>query len=207
LEPGGVMAQWLPLYQLAPADYLTAVRSFAGAFDYVRLYYTGRDTVLVGSTSAWFDKKKTRPYLIAGDEAVRALVADVEPNTEDRLILEYTAPRALYEKTDVDNLAILAALRAEGGDDRYRAVTALVQGRLSYLRGDEDEAVTAYREGLALWPENEDLRQALADIYFEWGMAAAEAGDEARAREWFRAALALTPGDEAAAANLEALGG
>ena len=207
LKPGGVMAQWLPLYQLAPADYLTAVRSFAGAFDYVRLYYTGRDTVLIGSTSAWFDKKKTQPYLIASDEAVRTLVADAEANTEDRLVLEYTAPRALYEKTDVDNLAILADVRAEGGDDPYRAVTALIQGRLSYLRGDEDEAVAAYREGLALWPENEDLRQALADIYFERGMAAAEAGDEARAREWFRAALALTPGDEAAAANLAALGG
>ena len=207
LKPGGVMAQWLPLYQLAPADYLTAVRSFAGAFDYVRLYYTGRDTVLIGSTSAWFDKKKARPYLIAGDEAVRTLVADAEANTEDRLVLEYTAPRALYEKTDVDNLAILAGVRAEGGDGRYRAVTALIQGRLSYLRGDEDDAVTAYRRGLALWPENEDLRQAVTDIYFERGMAAAEAGDEARAREWFRAALALTPGDEAAAANLEALGG
>ena len=207
LKRGGVMAQWLPLYQLAPADYLTAVRSFAGAFDYVRLYYTGRDTVLVGSTSPWLEKKKTRPYLIASDEAVRTLVADAEANTEDRLILEYTAPHALYEKTDADNLATLADLRLEGGDDRYRAVTALVEGRLAYLRDAEDEAVAAYRRGLALWPENEDLRQALADIYFERGMAAAEAGDAARAREWFRAVLALTPGDEAAAANVEALGG
>lgn len=207
LKPGGVMAQWLPLYQLAPEDYLTAVRSFAGAFDYVRLYYTGRDTVLIGSKTPWLEKKITRPYLIASDEAVHKLVADVEPNTEDRLILEYTAPRSLYEKTDADNLAALADLRAEGGDDEYRAVTALIEGRLSYLRGEGDEAVAAYRRGLALWPENEDLRQALADLYFEWGMAAAEAGDAARAREWFGAVLELTPGDEAAAANLEALGG
>jgi hypothetical protein len=38
-------------------------------------------------------------------------------------------------------------------------------------------------------------------------MAAAEGGDAARARECFRATLKLTPGDEAAAANLRALGG
>ncbi len=207
LKPGGVMAQWLPLYQLAPADYLTAVRSFAGAFGCVRLYYTGRDTVLVGSASPWREDNAARPYMIAGDEALRALVADAEPNTEDRLVLEYTAPRALYEKTEAANLATLAALRGRGGDDRCRAVTALIGGRLSYLENDEEEAVAAYRRGLALWPENEDIRQALADTYFERGMAAAAAGDDARAREWFRAALALTPGDEAAAANLAALGG
>jgi spermidine synthase len=207
LKPGGVMAQWLPLYQLAPSDYLTAVRSFADAFEHVRLYYTGRDTVLIGSNSAWFNQKETEPYCIAGDELLRELVADAEPNTEDRLILEYTAPRSLYEKTDVDNLAILASLRDEGGDERYRAVTALIGGRLAYLRGDDDTAAAAYRWGLDFWPENGDLRQGLADVYFDWGLAAWHDGDVERARELFERILELTPDDEAAAANLEALGG
>ncbi|MEE9457176.1 MAG: fused MFS/spermidine synthase, partial [bacterium] len=207
LEPGGVMAQWLPLYQLAPEDYLTAVRSFAGGFDYVRLYYTGRDTVLIGSKTPWIEKKKARPYLIASDEAVHKLVADVEPNTEDRLILEYTAPRSLYEKTEAANLAVLLRLRGDSDNPPCEAVTYLMEGRLAYLESDEVSAEASYRRGLELSPWNEDLRQALADLYFEWGMAAAEADDDARAREWFRAALELTPGDEAAAVNLEALGG
>jgi spermidine synthase len=207
LKPGGVMAQWLPLYQLSPADYLTAVRSFAGAFDEVSLYYTGRDTVLLGGVSDATRPGGYRPYLVADDDALRRATARTAPNTADKLTLEYTAPRALYEKTDDDNLAMLLGWRRAGGDEKYRAVTALMEGRLACLKDDEEAAVAAYRRGLALWPENEDLRQALADVYFERGMAAADGGDAARAREWFRAALALTPGDEAAAANLRALGG
>jgi spermidine synthase len=207
LKSGGVMAQWLPLYQLSPADYLTAVRSFAGAFGHVRLYYTGRDTVLLGGVDRVPRAGEYRPYLVADAVALRRATARVAPNTADKLTLEYTAPRALYEKTDDDNLAMLVRWRRDDGNDKYRAVTALMEGRLAYLKDDEAAAVAAYRRGLKLWPENEDLRQALADVYFERGMAAAEGGDAARAREWFRAALALTPGDEAAAANLRALGG
>ncbi len=206
LKQGGVMAQWLPLYQLAPADYLTAVRSFQEAFGAASLWYTGRDTVLLGGVDGAAVPEGYRPYLVATAATLRRATAAVAPNTADRLTLEYTAPRALYEKTDAANLAMLAAMRPEGGDDNYRAVTALIEGRLAYLRDDEAAAVAAYRRGLALWPENEDLRQALADVYFDRGMAAAATGDAARAREWFAAAVDLTPGDEAAAANLEALG-
>jgi tetratricopeptide (TPR) repeat protein len=207
LAPGGVMAQWLPLYQLAPTDYLIAVRSFAEAFESVSLWYTGRDTVLLGRRGEAPRPPAYAPYLIATEEELRPLTAEVEPNTADRLTLEYTAPRALYEKTEAPNLALLASLRAEGGSPEYRAVTELIAGRVHYLEGEEDAAAACYRRGLALWPENEDLRQGLADIYFDRGWEAKEAGDYEAAREWFRAVLELTPGEEAARRNLELLGG
>jgi tetratricopeptide (TPR) repeat protein len=204
------MAQWLPLYQLSPDDYRTAISSFVAAFDYVRLYYTGRDTVLLGSRSPWVDKKKTRPYLIASDETLRALVAGVEPNTEDRLTLEYTAPRSLYEKTEAANLAMLLELyelRGEGDNPPCVAVSYLMKGRLSYLEGDDAGAEAYYQRGLELIPWNEDLRQGLADVYFEWALAAWDAGDAERARDLFERILELTPAGEAARANLEMLGG
>ena len=205
LKPGGIMAQWLPLYQLSPDDYRTAVRSFVGAFDYVRLYYTGRDTVLVGSGSPWSEREEVRPYLIASDDAVRRLVAGAEPNTEDKLTLEYTAPRSLYEKTEAANLAMLLGLREDGDGPEAGAVTCLMEGRLAYLEGEEAAAEAAYGGGLALWPDNEDLRQGLADIYFERALTAWGEGDAERAKELFEQVLALTPGDAAARANLDRL--
>jgi spermidine synthase len=204
LRAGGVMAQWLPLYQLSPDDYRMAVRSFAAAFDYVKLFYTGRDTVLVGSSFAW-GEEGSRAYLVARDEGIARLVAGAALNTEDKLTLEYTAPRSLYEKTEAANLALLLKYRGRGADAKTRAVTHLMAGRLAYLEGAEGAAEGAYDRGLALWPENEDLRQARADIYFERALAAWEEGDAARAEELFLRVLALTPGDEAAQANVEAL--
>jgi spermidine synthase len=205
LKPGGVMAQWLPLYQLSPDDYRTAVRSFAAAFDYVSLYYTGRDTVLVGSNSPGLDEEGDDPYILAGDAAVRRLAADATPNTENRLTLEYTAPRSLYEKTEGPNLAMLLEVRGETDDPPRVAVSYLMKGRLAFLAGDDAAAEDAYGRGLAVWPDNDDLRQGLADVYFERALAAWDAGDVERARDFFERVLALTPADEAARANMDAL--
>jgi spermidine synthase len=207
LRPGGVMAQWLPLYQLSQDDYRTAIKSFAAAFPRVELYYTGRDTVLLGYLSPGEPVERARPYLVASGAALDDLVAGATPNTEDRLTLEYTAPRSLYEKTEGPNLEILLAGRSETDDPAYEAVTYLIAGRHAYLTGDDAEAEAYYECGLALWPDNTDLRQGLADVYFEWGIAAAEAGARDEAREMFERVLVLTPGDAAARANVEALGG
>jgi tetratricopeptide (TPR) repeat protein len=146
-----------------------------------------------------------RPYLIATTEALRLATEGASPNTADKLTLEYTAPRSLYEKTDVANLETLSRLRDEAGDERYRAVNALLEGRRLYLAGDERAAAAAYRRGLALWADSEDLRQGLADVYFDWALAAASEGNPEKSREMFEAVLELTPDDEAARANLELL--
>jgi len=205
LKPGGVMAQWLPVYQLAPSDYLTAVRSFREAFPSVSLWYTGRDTVLLGGLDRTPLPEEYRPYLIATAEALRLATERASPNTADKLTLEYTAPRSLYEKTDAANLETLSLLRDEAGDERYRAVDALLEGRRLYLAGDERAAAAAYRRGLTLWAGNEDLRQGLADVYFDWALVAASEGNPEKSGEMFEAVLELTPGDEAARANLELL--
>jgi len=50
LDPGGIMAQWLPVHQLAPADYKTILKTFQSVFPEASLWFTGRYTVLVGAT-------------------------------------------------------------------------------------------------------------------------------------------------------------
>jgi len=206
LRPGGVMAQWLPLYRLSPRDYLTVIASFAAAFPRVQLYYTGRDTVLLGSEGPIRKPAAYAPLLVAEDAALRGLVRGVAPNTQDRMTLEYTAPLSLYTETEEPNLELLLRVRPRGGDDRFRATSWLMAGRRRYLARDEAGAEAAYAAGFALWPESADLRQCLADIYFERGMDAAAAGDKAAARALFARVLAYTPDDVAARENLALVG-
>ncbi len=206
LNPGGVMAQWLPMYQLAPRDYLTVIASFGTAFPHIALYTTGRDTVLLGAAEDVPAVPAYAPFLVAREDKLRALYRGIAPDTEDKLTLEYTAPLNLYANTEGPNLDLLLGAREAGGDDKYRAATYLMKGRRRVLDGDDGGAEAAYAAGFALWPENVDLREGLADIYFERGLAAAAAGDEGAARGWFMKVLTLTPDDVAARENLSLLG-
>ena len=49
LAPGGVAAQWLPLYELTVEDVQTVLRTFASAFPHSMLWLTYYDAILVGS--------------------------------------------------------------------------------------------------------------------------------------------------------------
>ena len=48
LNPGGVIAQWIPMYQLSPTDWATIIRSFTTVFPNSTLWYSGIDVVLIG---------------------------------------------------------------------------------------------------------------------------------------------------------------
>ena len=52
LSKGGLMAQFLPLYEMSNADYQMIMRSFATAFPDCVIFFTGGDTILVGSNGA-----------------------------------------------------------------------------------------------------------------------------------------------------------
>ncbi len=49
LAPGGVAAQWLPLYELSVNDVKTVVRTFSSSFPHSMVWLTYYDAVLVGS--------------------------------------------------------------------------------------------------------------------------------------------------------------
>jgi spermidine synthase len=49
LNPGGVMAQYLPFYQLSPEDIRMIVRTFSDVFPHVSMWFTNIDTILIGS--------------------------------------------------------------------------------------------------------------------------------------------------------------
>jgi spermidine synthase len=134
LKEGGIMGQYLPLYELSLEDYLSIVRSFASVFPESAVFYTGFDTILIGFESKMkLDANILRQHFEI--PAVKASLADIgftspemllgmfvadlrkHPdfansgilNTDDRPYVEYSAPRsALHYTTDANQTALLS---------------------------------------------------------------------------------------------------
>lgn len=117
LERGGIMCQWLPLYELTVADLRSVVRTFTGQFRYTMLWLTHFDAELVGSNKPIvidenvLEKRLAVPavsrdlapvmmgsaedllgYFVMGSEGMREFGAGGTVNTDDNLFLELSAP-------------------------------------------------------------------------------------------------------------------
>jgi spermidine synthase len=120
LNPGGVMAQWLPIYELTPADVATVVRTFQEVFAYSVLWLTQYDAELIGSNAPiaideeHLAKRLAVPavasdlamvemgsvdeflsYFVAGTSGLRDFASIGVVNTDDNLHLEFSAPRSV----------------------------------------------------------------------------------------------------------------
>ena len=68
LKPGGICAQWLPLYNTGVSDSWSLVRTFATAFDHVVLFLNGNDGILLGSDrEITIDPSKPLPERVVND--------------------------------------------------------------------------------------------------------------------------------------------
>ncbi len=120
LREGGVIAQWIPLYQLSASDFACIVRSFMKVFPNATMWYSGIDVVLIGvkgdfkldpdrMAAQMADPKMKADlasmgahsvgdvlgWFIAGPEELRQMTEGAAVNTVERPVLEYTAPKAL----------------------------------------------------------------------------------------------------------------
>lgn len=120
LRPGGIMCQWVPIYELRPGDLQTIVRTFGESFSYMMLWLTHYDAELIGSNSpitideAALARRIAHPaiaadlasiemgsaadflsYFVMGTEGLRAFSRDARVNTDDNLRLEFSAPESI----------------------------------------------------------------------------------------------------------------
>ena len=123
LRPGGMMVQWVEYYNLSPDDIRMVVATFQRVFPHVTIWGTGSgDLLLLGRTesspidvgalrtrydsleSAWPDLRRAGVigwaglfgYAVMGPDEAARLTRDADLNTDDRLPLEFSAPRSLY---------------------------------------------------------------------------------------------------------------
>jgi spermidine synthase len=117
LNPGGVMAQWLPIYELTPDDLRSVVRTFRAHFTHTLMWLTHYDAELIGSNSPLvldeteLARRMTTPavasdlervmmgsptdllsYFVMGTTGMERFGQQGVLNTDDRLYLEFSAP-------------------------------------------------------------------------------------------------------------------
>lgn len=120
LNPGGIVSQWLPIYELTHENLKSVVRTFRENFKYVLVWLTYNDAVLIGSNSPILideeelDQRIREPevlqdlqrvkmgsaedflsYFVMGNEGAKAYSSGGVINTDDNLYLEFSAPRSI----------------------------------------------------------------------------------------------------------------
>ena len=132
LAPGGIVCQWLPLYEVSTEDVRTMLRTFASVFEPF-VFVAGPDLVIVGlplgtpaldgaavagrftpAVRAALDRfglgtpGRLLGMLLAGPARVRTFAGDGPWNTDDRPILEFSSARSQYTGSSTENLTLLS---------------------------------------------------------------------------------------------------
>ncbi len=120
LTDGGVMCQWLPIYELTPENLKSVVETFTNNFRYAMLWLTYYDSVIVGSNApivldeVELEKRISAPpvgtdlgrvmmgsardflsYFAMGKRGMEAFGGGGILNTDDNLYLEFSAPLSM----------------------------------------------------------------------------------------------------------------
>lgn len=133
LLPGGIMCQWLPIYELSVDNLKSVVKTFSEHFEYTMAWLTQYDAELIGSNEPIIVdevqlsrriadpavSKDLRPvmmgtatdflsYFIMGTAGVKAFSRDGIINTDDNLYLEFSTPVSVGKKMMHTNVNALA---------------------------------------------------------------------------------------------------
>jgi spermidine synthase len=170
LAPGGLLCQWTHTYNISDADLRSIVATFLTAFPSGSAWLVGdSDLLLVGAADGapWHGatvEARWRHPMVAADLAavgaddpsailslrvadaagLQRYAAGARVQTDDRLALEFSAPRALYGRFLDDNVKTLLALAA-GVPAPARWAT---RGRMRLLAGAPLLAYEDFRRGI-----------------------------------------------------------
>lgn len=191
LADGGLFCQWLPLHQLDLPTLRSIVRSYLTVFPDARAMLATHSLStpvlgLVGGAGARFaladvqarlaaptmpqalpaygldDPWAVLGSLVAGPRALAAFAGDAPPNTDDRPVVAYRAPRATYAPAEApaDRLLALLAALPPRDDDAIEQAGAADAARLRAYRQARAEFLRAGR-GVA---PSSDVRAMLAQV-------------------------------------------
>ncbi len=138
LEPGGVMCQWMPLYELSADNLRSITASFAANFEHNLLFQTAFDAVLIGSNEpirldmaqlarrlqhdevasqlsriGLDDALSFLVELTMDDLAVRRFAEDGRLNTDDNLYLEFSSPLSIGTPDGGGNITLIDSYRTD----------------------------------------------------------------------------------------------
>jgi spermidine synthase len=184
LAPGGVLCQWCQTYSMKKEDLLMILRSFQSVFPGATVWMSNvGDLLLVGFRDPrppdWseIEKRLQRPalaedlrylgiqsprsllaYFQLTAEELRWLAGDGPLNTDNKPVLEFSAPKSLYLQTVLPNYELLSRtkkhlvppLRGLTEQDLETAPVLTELGHVCLLRGMERPALEMFDRAIAV---------------------------------------------------------
>ncbi|OGK84449.1 MAG: hypothetical protein A2X52_08865, partial [Candidatus Rokubacteria bacterium GWC2_70_16] len=187
LRAGGLMLQWVQGYNLEPDDLRMVVRTFRSVFPATSIWQTsGGDFLLLGAAEpVRIDLARVKArhekspglrrdferiglpvwsgilgYFVLGEADAERLPGAGPLNTDDRLPLEFSAPRALHLDTTRQNAGLIRSFRSVGlppvtAESELATADGWYGLGLGLLRrGSSDEALAHFRRALELSPDH-----------------------------------------------------
>jgi len=135
LRPGGVICQWIHLYQISPDDILVFLKTFHSVFPHLGIWIDGSDMLLVGAdqpvevdlsqltarmsppaiqknlTGSNLTPTNILEMYIGDERLVDILRTSIPLNTDDHPILEFSAPKSLFANRSIEIVSDLRELR------------------------------------------------------------------------------------------------
>jgi spermidine synthase len=186
LKPGGVWSQWVQMYGMDGRDLKSVIRTFSESFPYVLFFSSilDADMVMVGSNdpivmtddlAASLTNKTVglegefaninvldgydllADYLFDREQALQ-MTEGIPLNTDDNLLVEYSAPKNLHRTTSGENMLMLLPV-ARVPSASVRTVTGLVRLADAYAaKEDLIRALIALKEADAREPGRPDVQ-------------------------------------------------
>ncbi len=130
LKKGGIISQWIPLYNLSTEDVRIMVRTFQSVFPHTSIWLANTDIFMIGTNEkltvnyAALAKKLSRPNIkrllsdidledpaeflatfVMNEDRVREYAGNGRLMTDDMPVVEFTGPKSLHTNTISPNIA------------------------------------------------------------------------------------------------------
>lgn len=207
LNEDGLVMQWVQVYRLRNEDLKTMINTFRSVFPHTTLFsqFNYPDLLMIGSLKPLkldLDTLQTKlrdenvnkslarvrsndlytilSFLLMDESSVALYAGEAPINTDDKPIIEYTAPKNMYLNTTGSNwesmrglrtnaLALLPNLKGTPVGDRiqkdFEARENYLQGTVYSEQGLWNKAMQAWEEAWNLSPANGSIQQGLAGSY------------------------------------------
>ena len=224
LKPDGVICQWAHTYDISSDDLKSIVRTFRSVFPESTMWLVGDgDLLLIGTNGAAIEthlegvaarwQKAMTPdllsdvaisdrhmpfllmsLLVGGSSDLRKYEDGAAVQTDDRMALEFSGPRAIYGRSGEDNAIAIRQLAEHGPSarvaraewDRATDQSWAAAGAMEMKADAYNAAYDRYRRALGLNSANAEALAGLSD-------AAAGSHRQNDARAWLEATATAEP--------------
>lgn len=213
LEIGGIMCQWIQGYFMAPKDFKSLIHTFQQVFPHASLWEISPagDYLLIGMEGGWsleYSTLKARVeapsvqadlarvglgdsldllgMLVLKESDLKAYTDRSPLHTDDNILLEFSAPVALYQRSHTTLLEEMSSYRGTATELEIRwgregkafqerlnrihqARRHTVAGILSMEAGEGNRALEEIEQAIILNPQDVQANFSLRDLAVTWG--------------------------------------